>query len=185
MIHTELRRTGLKVSKLGFGTGGHFCLSQRDGVPEPEIHKLIHEALELGYNLFDTSPDCFDSELILQRALRGVPREQYLLSDKVVVSDEDRGIPNREQVVESVEGSLVRLGVDTIDVLLVAGSCLHDHYERLRDDLLPIIQNLQREGKIRFIGSSEKSSVDGTHEWLTRGLQDDLFDVVMASYNNL
>ncbi len=180
---TELGRTGLRVSRLGLGTGGHFCLGQRDGVPEKEIHKLIHEALEIGYNLFDTSPGYMDSELILRRALVGVSRDRYFLSDKVVVSDEEQGVPSQEEIRRSVESSLKRLGVDTVDILLVAGSCLTRHYEKMRNEHFPILRRMQKEGKIRFIGSSEKSSVDGTHEWLSKGLKDDLFDVVMAGYN--
>ena len=183
MIYTELGRTGLRVSKLGFGTGGSFCLGQRTGVPEREIHKLIHEALALGYNVFDTSPGYFDSELILNRALKGVPRDSYILSDKVVVSNEDGNVPDPEEVIRSVERSLNRLGVDTLDILLVAGWCVPEHYEKVRDDLHPVIRKMQKEGKIRFTGSSEKSSADGTHEWLSMGLKDDLYDVVMAGYN--
>ena len=183
MKYTRLGRTGLRVSRLGLGTGGHFCLGQSDGVPEPKIHRLIREALDLGYNLFDTSPDYMDSELILNRALKGVSRDSYFLSDKVVVSDEEAGVPSPTQIRQSVECSLKRLGVDTIDILLVAGSCLSSHFERVRNEHFPVLEKLKDDGKIRFIGSSEKSSVDGSHEWLNRLLQDDLVDVIMAGYN--
>ena len=182
MKYTKLGRTGLLVSKLGFGTGGHFCLGQRNGVPEREIHKLIHSALDLGYNLFDTSPGYLDSEAILCRALRDVPRDRYLLSDKVVVSDND-GVHSPRKVVESIEGSLQRLGVDSIDILLLAGPCLSEQYRMVHDDLIPTIERLKEEGKVRYVGSSEKSSIDGNHEWLAKGLSDDLFDVIMAGYN--
>ncbi|AWT59036.1 MAG: NADH-specific methylglyoxal reductase [Candidatus Moanabacter tarae] len=183
MEYTKLGRTGLRVSKLGFGTGGHFCLGQRDSVPEQKIHRLIREALDLGYNLFDTSPDYLESELILRRSLKGVPRDSYFLSDKVVVSDEERGIPSPTQVRQSVEYSLKRLGVDTLDILLVAGSCLSSHFERVRNEHFPVLDKLKKDGKIRFVGSSEKSSVDGPHDWLKRMLEADLVDVVMAGYN--
>ena len=68
--YRTLGRTGLNVSLLGMGTGGHNCLGQRfdPPVPEPEIHRLLHGVFDLGINLYDTAPGYKDSELILGRA---------------------------------------------------------------------------------------------------------------------
>jgi len=185
VIFRRLGRTGLKVSLMGLGSGGHNRFGQFKGVAENEIHRLVHHALDLGINLFDTSPGYWDSELILGRALKGIPRDHYILSTKVPLlkgwGAED--VATSDEVVESVENSLRRLGVDAIDLILAAGFVSDLTYRLVANDLFPVLEKLQKDGKVRYIGASEKSSDDGAHEWLERALQDDLCDVVMVAYN--
>jgi len=75
------------------------------------------------------------------------------------------------------------LQLSEIDVLLVGGWLVEGVYERFLGELLPVLQRLQQEGKFRYLGSSEKSSHNGAHGWLARGLRDNLFDAVMVAYN--
>ena len=49
--------------------------------------------------------------------------------------------------------------------------------------LRPTFERLLQEGKLRHLGSSEKSSDDGKHLWLAEAVQDDLIDVIMVAYN--
>ena len=86
MEYRTLGRTGLNVSLLGMGTGGWNCLGQRHDppVPEPDIHRLLHGVFDLGINLFDTAPGYLESEAILGRALRSLPRDQVVDVDEVV-----------------------------------------------------------------------------------------------------
>jgi aryl-alcohol dehydrogenase-like predicted oxidoreductase len=185
MIYRRLGRTNLEVSLLSLGSGGPNQFGQKAGVPEKEIHRLVHHALDLGINLFDTSPGYGDSELILGRALKSVPRDRYLISTKVALDDgaAGDGIASPRKVVETIENSLRRLQVQVIDILLVAGWPKPNAYERILNETLPEVRKLQQAGKIRFLSASEKSRYDGGHEWLTRGLRDDLFDSVMVAYN--
>jgi len=184
MIYRRLGRTGLEVSLLSLGTGGPNQFGQASGVPESDIHRLVHRALDLGINLFDSSPGYGDSELILGRALKGVPRDHYLVSTKMRI---DAGmwddVVTPEAVVKSVENSLRRLQVSELDVFLVAGWPKPRAYERIIDELLPVLDRLRQQGRFRYLGASEASRYDGAHEWLARGLRDDLFDVVMVAYN--
>lgn len=56
MIYRRLGRTELEVSRPGLGSGGHTAFGQRIGMPESDIHRLVHRALDLGINYFDTAP---------------------------------------------------------------------------------------------------------------------------------
>ena len=82
MEYRRFGRTGLQVSVIGLGTGGPSRLGQRSGIPEPEAIKTVHRALDLGVNLIDTAANYAGSEAILGRALRGVPRDRFILCTK-------------------------------------------------------------------------------------------------------
>ncbi len=185
MLYKRLGRTGLNVSRLGLGSGGLNPFGQRTGVPQPEIHRLVRRALDLGINFFDTAPPpvYLESESILGRALQGVPREKYLLSTKVTLAQPDavQELLTPAEIRTGIEGSLRRLGVEYVDLILIGGNLAL--YERIRDELLPTFRQLQAEGKFRFLGATEKSAQDGAHQWLARGLRDNLYDVVMVAYN--
>ena len=188
MEHWVLGRTGIRISALGMGTGGHKVLGQgADKRPEAEMRQLLHRAFDLGINYFDTSPGYADggSERILGQALQDLPRDQVVISTKVALAgghtDEVR-IMRPDDVVESVEGSLRRLQIDTIDILLmaVAGP---KYFDAVVTDLVPVLHRLRDRGKIRFIGSSEQSRSDGAHAWLKKILPTGLVDVAMVAHN--
>jgi aryl-alcohol dehydrogenase-like predicted oxidoreductase len=172
------------VSLLGLGSGGLNPFGQKTGVPEAEIHKLVRAALDLGINFFDTAPPpvYLESESILGRALAGVPRENYILSTKVTLAQPDSdALLTPDEIRKTIDDSLRRLQTDYVDLILIGGNPAT--YERIREELIPTFRKVQAEGKFRFLGSTEKSAVDGSHEWLQLGLRDDLYDVVMAAYN--
>ena len=52
-------------------------------------------------------------------------------------------------------------------LIAVAGP---EYFEVVVDEHMPVLQRLQRAGKTRFLGSSELSRDDGSHEWLQRFL---------------
>ena len=82
MIYRTLGRTGIRVSLASFGSGGPSNLGQHRGTTASEQDALVMRCLDLGINLFDTSKNYGDSEQILGRALRGVPRDSYHLVTK-------------------------------------------------------------------------------------------------------
>lgn len=186
MKYNILGRTGLKVSQLSLGSGGLNPLGQRSHEPlsESDVHRLLHQALDLGVNLFDTAPTYDESENMLGRAFKDVPRECFHLSTKVGLQIKKTGGAVRPQdIIDSVERSLQRLKVDYIDLLLLSGVLEGGHYDYIVQELWPVALKLKESGKIRFIGASERSSVDGSHQWLERLLEDDLVDTVMVAYN--
>ncbi len=184
MIYRTLGRTDLVVPVMGMGTGGHNQLGQNAGVPEADIHRLLHEVFDLGIHYFDTSPGYGESELILGRALRHLPRDRLVVSTKVALAD-DEGAPfSGSEVVASVEASLQRLQFDFIDLLLVT-TRYPQALEAAVGEHLPALGKLLEQGKIRFIGSSEVTRSDDDHEWLRAFLPTGLADAAMVGHNML
>ncbi len=180
-----LGRTGLEISVMGMGTGGHDPLGQRRGRDKNEMINLIHSAKNLGISFFDTSPGYLESEVILGEALRDFSREEFVVSTKIPLAGghtDDVHVMTPEEVSESVDSSLKRLGLDHIDIMLmaVAGP---EYYDPVVNDLIPVLQKAKRDGKIGYIGSSEQTRSDGSHEWLKRILRTGFVDVAMVGHN--
>lgn len=183
MRYRTLGRTGLKVSLLGVGTGGPSAFGQRSGVPEADIHRLVRRALDAGVNNFDTAAGYRESEAILGRALKGVPRDRYILATKFSPVQDD-AVVTPADVVASVERSLTRLRTDAVEVLQFHGVRLQ-HYREIMDRLLPAVLKLREQGKCRWIGITEQYGEDGAHEMLQLALKDNHFDTAMVGYNML
>jgi aryl-alcohol dehydrogenase-like predicted oxidoreductase len=81
MEYTTLGRTGLRVSVAGLGCGGFSQLGLGAGKSEADAIGIIHEALDLGVNLFDTAA-AYGTEPVLGKALHGVPREKVVICTK-------------------------------------------------------------------------------------------------------
>jgi len=73
MEYVILGRTGLRVSVAGLGCGGFSQLGLGRGKSEAEAVALIHRALDLGVNLFDTAA-AYGTEAVLGKALEAVRR---------------------------------------------------------------------------------------------------------------
>ena len=183
MKYRILGRTNLRVSLVGLGSGGPSQLGQKTGVPESEIHRLVKTALDLGVNLIDTASGYGESEAILGRALRDVPRDQYCIATKTRPERDGRTL-SEDELVEQVERSLRRLQVDAIDIFQFHG-VRPTEYVEVREKLMPVVEKLRAQGKVRFTGISELFFEDGGHEMLQRALTDDVFDTVMVGYNLL
>ena len=183
MLYRTLGRTGLRVSLLSLGTGGPSNFGQSTGVPESEIHRLVRRALGAGVNLFDTAAGYRESEAILGRALKGVPRDRYYLATKFTPEHEEE-VVTPQDVVESVERSLTRLQTDSVEILQFHG-VRPKQYQAVMERLLPTVLKLRDQGKCRWIGITEQYGEDGAHEMLQMALQDDHFATAMVGYNML
>lgn len=153
----ELGRSGLEVSAIGLGCMGISFgyadkLSREDGVA------LIRAAFERGVTFFDTAEvyGPFENEEVVGEALRPF-RDRVVIATKFGFdidpqTRENRGITSRpERIRQAVEGSLKRLGVETIDLL----------YQHRVDPNVPIedvvgtVRDLVAEGKVKHFGMSE------------------------------
>src|SRR5262245_60527246 len=112
MKHRPLGRTGLKLPWLSFGASS---LGQEfRPVDLSEALRSLRVALDIGMNSIDTSPYYGRgmSEVLLGVALRGVPRESYILGTKLGRYDAAHFDFSAKRVIESVDVSLHRMGVN-------------------------------------------------------------------------
>lgn len=179
MDHTLLGRTGLEVSVMGVGCGGPSRMGQRSGKTEEESVAIIRQALDAGINFIDTA-EAYETEDIVGKAIQGIDRGSVVLSTKIKTWD--NLTPN--DVQRSLEESLNRLGTDYIDIYHLHGVLLQD-YDDLVSEIVPILQKMREQGKIRFIGITERFTLDPQHAMLQRALKDDLWDVMMVGFNIL
>ena len=159
-MHTrKLGANGPVVSAIGLGCMG---MSEFYGaLDERESIATIHRALDLGVTFLDTADmyGPYTNEELVGRAIKGRRNDAFVATKFGIIRDPTdptrRGINGRpEYVRSSVEGSLKRLGVDTIDL----------YYQHRVDPQTPIeetvgaLGELVATGKIRFIGLSEASA---------------------------
>jgi L-galactose dehydrogenase len=153
MNFRPLGRTGLRLPWLSFGASS---LGQEfRPVDLNEAVRSVRVALELGMNFIDTSPFYGRgmSECLLGVALRGVPRDQYLLGTKLGRYDAAHFDFSPRRVVESVDISLHRMGVEHLDIMLCHDIEFVD-MSRVVEETLPALRTLQQQGKVRFVGIS-------------------------------
>jgi aryl-alcohol dehydrogenase (NADP+) len=157
MKYANLGKTGLKVSRICLGTMSYGSSQWRDWVlDEEESRPFIRRALELGINFFDTA-DMYSlgkSEEVVGRALRDFAcREEVVIATKVYFPMGDK--PNqsglsRKHIMDSIDGSLKRLGTDYVDLYQIhrwdSQTPIEETMEALNDVL--------RAGKARYIGAS-------------------------------
>jgi L-galactose dehydrogenase len=120
-----------------------------------EALATVHAALDLGITFLDTSPYYGRglSEVLLGMALRGVARDRYLLCSKLGRYDVGHFDFSARRVVESVDVSLHRLGVDHLDICLCHDIEFVD-MAQIVEETLPALRKVQTQGKVRFVGIS-------------------------------
>jgi L-galactose dehydrogenase len=179
--YRRLGKTNLEVSVLSLGSGGPNQFGQVRHVRRSVIKELVRQALDLGINFFDTGSVYGDAESLLGDALQGLPRDRYVLSSKIM-PPQGQKLMRAEEVRPLVEKSLRDLGVDEVD-LFQLHRITPETYVPTVERLLPELERMRTEGKIRFLGITEASVTDPTHGVLQRALHDDFFDAVMLAYH--
>ena len=181
MDYRILGRTGLRVSVMGLGAGGPARLGQRDDVnTESESVDIVLEGLDAGINFIDTA-EVYGTEEIVGKAVAQRDREQIVISTKKSTWQETF---TPEGTVKGLEDSLRRLQTDYVDVYHVHGLSL-DKYDYCINEIVPVLETMREQGKIRYIGVTEAWNSDHNHDMLQRALQDDIWDVFMVGFNML
>jgi len=178
-----LGRTGVTVSKLGLGGGGRSRLGLSAGIAPGESVAIVRRALELGITFIDTAQS-YRTEAFVGEAIRDVPRDSVFISTKGGAWWRDERVRTRAELLEQVEGSLERLGTDVIDLYSFHGT-LPGQYASVREDLVPELIRLREQGKVRFLGITERFNADPPHAMLSQAVGDDCWDVVMVGFNIL
>lgn len=160
-MHTrQLGKNGPQVSAIGLG-----CMGMTDfyttGTDTTEAIYTLHRALELGINLLDTA-DMYGphtNEALIGKAIAGKRDQVFLASKFGIVRDPAnpalRGVDGRpEYIREAIDGTLKRLGVETLDL----------YYQHRIDPEVAIeetvgaMAELVKQGKVRYLGLSEASA---------------------------
>jgi len=180
MEYVTLGKTGLRVSVAGLGCGGFSRLGLGTGKSEAEAAALVHQAFDLGVNLFDTAA-VYGTESVLGRALKTMPRDQVVIATKAWIP-RGAGRSAADRAVASLDNSLKLLGVDCIDVFQLHGVS-PGGYEQARDAIAPALLKEKAKGKIRHLGVTETGSSDAEHAMLRHAVEDGLWDVVMLGFH--
>ena len=154
-MHTRtLGNSNLEVSAVGLGCMG-MSFGYGPAADKQEMISLIRTAFEKGVTFFDTAEvyGPFANEELVGEALAPV-RDQVTIATKFGIKMENGSQTmdsHPEQIRRSVDGSLKRLGTDTIDL----------YYQHRVDPDVPIedvagtVKNLITEGKVKHFGMSE------------------------------
>jgi D-threo-aldose 1-dehydrogenase len=187
-------RSGLKVTRLGLGCaalGGLY-----GDAPEAQMLQVVHRALSLGVNFFDTAPlyGYGKSEIRLGKALAGVSRDQFVVATKVgrILVPQQIADPSPDPlwgdpppvrprfdfsydgVMHSFDESLKRLNLDRIDVLHIHDP--DDHYDEAIRGAYPALDRLRSQGVIRAVSAGMNQS-----EMLVRFAREGDFDCFLLA----
>jgi aryl-alcohol dehydrogenase-like predicted oxidoreductase len=147
MDHIEFGETGLRVSRLAFGTGtdgwgGH---SEQTALGMDGLAGLLRLAYEHGVNFWDAA-DAYGSHPHVARALQAIPRDEVVIATKTMSR-------NATQVTRDVERFLRELGTDVLDVVLLHFMTQADWPQRYAG-AMEALSRAKEQGKVRAVGVS-------------------------------
>jgi D-threo-aldose 1-dehydrogenase len=189
-----LNGTDLSVTEVGFGAAVIGNLYQETS--DQDAEKAVEAAWQAGIRYFDTAPHygLGLSERRLGQALKGLPRAEFVVSSKVgrllVPNPHPTGrdsegfaVPgelrrerdySRDGVLRSIEATLVRTGLDRLDVVYVHDP--DDCWQQAVEEAIPTLADLRSQGVLRAIGVGMNQS-----PMLARFLRETPVDVVMLA----
>ncbi|MDQ0350921.1 aryl-alcohol dehydrogenase-like predicted oxidoreductase [Alkalibacillus filiformis] len=163
MNKRQLGNTDLHISEVGLG-----CMNL--GTNEQNAKGIIHEAINAGINYIDTADlyDYGENEKLVGKALKG-KRQDTIVATKggnhfEPGQDGWYWDPSKKYLKEAIKNSLLRLGLDDVDLYQLHGGTIEDPI----DEVIETFEELQQEGLIRYFGLSSirpnviKSYVDQT-----------------------
>ena len=181
----DFGRTGMKVSTLGFGCGSVGGLMVRGALADQE--RAVARALAAGVTYFDTAVRYGDgaSETNLGRVWAKLKPNAFV-GTKVWLYPEDDG-DVAGAVARSLEASLKRLGIESVDILHLhnritpdgAGESLSARV--VLEEVVPAFERLRQQGKLRLVGITAAGDTEALRQVIdSRAIQS-----VQVSYNLL
>lgn len=165
MEYNVLGKTGLKISRLGFG-----------GIPiqrieANEVRPLMQRLLDYGVNYIDTARGYTVSEVYLGQALEGI-RDKFVLATKSMSRD-------KEHMAQDIETSLSNLRTDYIDLYQVHNPNMEQFQQVMAPGgALEALKEAKAAGKIGHIGVTAHSL-----EVFAAALEQDWVETIMFPYN--
>jgi len=123
---------------------------------QKNLEATIHRALELGINHIETARGYGSSEMQLGNVLPKLPR------DKIIVQTKVAPMKNPKDFLKTFEKSMSYLKLDHVDLLAFHGVNNHQllDFTLRKNGCLPVARQLQREGRVRFVGFSTHATTD-------------------------
>lgn len=153
VAYRYLGNSGLKITEITYGN----WITHGSQVENDTAKKTVHRALDLGITSFDTA-DVYantQAESVLGKALKGQRRESLEIFTKVYWPTGPKGANDsglsRKHIMESINGSLTRLGTDYVDLY----QAHRFDYETPLEETFQAFADVVRQGKALYIGVSE------------------------------
>ena len=163
-----LGRTGLEVTRLGYGA------AHRRAMSEEHAGRLLNAVLDAGINLIDTSDDYGNSEELIGKYISHRSSEFHLATK--CGSSSSGHLWTKENVLSNLEQSLRRMKTGSVDIMQLHNPSVE---ECERGGLLEALQEMRRQGKVRWLG------VSTTLPHLPTYLEWDVFDIFQIPYSAL
>ncbi|MCX4854425.1 aldo/keto reductase [Streptomyces canus] len=194
MQRRNIHNTHVELTELGFGASVIGNLYRTTSASDAAA--ALDAAWEAGIRYFDTAPHygLGLSERRLGAALRGRPRDEYVVSSKVgrllVPNEEPCGVDtegfvvrddlrrrwdfSRDGVLRSIEDTLERTGLDRLDIVYLHDP--DDHWRQAAEEAMPALADLRDQGVVGAVGVGMNQSA-----MLARFLRETAADVVMLA----
>lgn len=150
MRKVRFGKTGLMVSEIAFG-----------GIPiqrvsTEEAVAVVRRAIELGVNFIDTANGYTTSEERIGLAIKDIPRDNLVLASKSMARD-------KKTILEHIDLSLKRLGVDYIDIYQLHNVSFEEEYKAVfaEGGAFEGLMDAVQAGKVRFPGVTNHSFTIG------------------------
>ena len=168
MEYRDLGRTGLKVSRLGFG-GAEIGASHQD---QKTVDELLGSAIDSGLNLIDTAAAYWTSEELIGNTIKSRRKDLTLISKCGAVDGFTHSDWSKKGILETIQRSLTLLQTDFLDVMQLH-SC--DAETIARGESIEALIVAKERGYIRFAGYSG-DGVDAVS-----AIETDFFDTFQTS----
>jgi len=180
MIYRRFGKTGLSMPVFSCGgmrfqhTWGKVLPQEIPEKNQTNLEAIVHRALELGINHFETARAYGTSEFQLGRILPKLHRDDLIIQTKVVPKE------NPKEFEQLVRESFVNLELGYVDLLTIHGINNEDtlNWTLQKNGALQVARRLQKEGRCRFIGFSSH----GTAETICKAANTGEFDYVNLHY---
>ena len=168
MQYGRLGRSGLQVSELSLGS----WVTYHNQVDTAAATEMLAAAMDAGVNFFDNAEvyAAGQSEVVMGQAFKALkwPRLNYIVSTKFFwgLSREGNTVNrmdtlNRKYLIQAIDGSLARMGLDFIDLVYCHRADPHTPIE----ETVRAMSDMITQGKALYWGTSEWSAADIRAAW--------------------